>query len=210
MTIPVKVIDHPLVKHKLSLVRSCGTAPDSFRRLIREISYLMAYELTRDLPLEQVMIDTPVASVAVPMLSGKPPCIVSILRAGNGLLDGFLEVLPSAAVGHIGLVRDPATLVVSEYYCKMPADIAERRVIIVDPMLATGHSAVAAVRRVLERGADQLKYACLVAAPEGIAALQAACPEVEIHTTSIDERLNEHGYIVPGLGDAGDRLFGTV
>jgi uracil phosphoribosyltransferase len=210
MTIPVKVIDHPLIKHKLSLVRSRSTGPDSFRRLIREISYLFAYELTRDLPLELVSIDTPVASAVVPMLSGKLPCIVSVLRAGNGLLDGFLEVLPSAAVGHIGLVRDPATLMVSEYYFKMPADIAERRVIIVDPMLATGHSAVAAVRRVLECGVDKLKYACLLAAPEGIEALQAAYPEVEIYTASIDEKLNEHGYIVPGLGDAGDRLFGTT
>jgi uracil phosphoribosyltransferase len=210
MTIPVNVIDHPLIKHKLSLVRSRSTAPDSFRRLIREISWLMAYELTRDLPLEQVMVDTPVASAAVPMLSGKAPCIVSVLRAGNGMLDGFLEVLPSAAVGHIGLVRDPSTLAVSEYYFKMPADIAERRAIIVDPMLATGHSAVAAVRRVLECSVGKLQYACLLAAPEGIAALQVAYPEVEIHTASIDDRFNEYGYIVPGLGDAGDRLFGTT
>ena len=167
MTIPLKVIDHPLIKHKLSLVRSRSTAPDSFRRLIREISWLMAYELTRDLPLEQVTIDTPVATAAVPMLSGKPPCIVSVLRAGNGMLDGFLEVLPSAAVGHIGLVRDPATLVVSEYYFKMPTDIAERRVIIVDPMLATGHSAVAAVRRVLECGVGQIEICLFARRPGG-------------------------------------------
>jgi uracil phosphoribosyltransferase len=205
----VTEIRHPLIQHKLSLMRSKDTPTDNFRRLLREISQMLAYEVTRDLPLENVEIETPVATIAAPMISGKKLCVISVLRAGNGILDGMLDLLPNARVGHIGLYRDPATLEPVEYYFKVPEDIAERLVIVVDPMLATGNSAAAAITRLKLRGAVSIKFVCLLAAPEGIKVLQEAHPDVSIITASIDQCLNEHGYIVPGLGDAGDRLFGT-
>ena len=207
------VVDHPLVAHKLTLMRRAETSTVNFRRLLREISMLMAYEATRDLPLAPMAVTTPLADIEAPALAGKKLCIVSILRAGNGILEGMLEIMPSARVGHIGLYRDPATLAAIEYYFKVPADISERRVIAVDPMLATGHSAIAAVDGLKARGAgsggNAIKFVCLLAAPEGLAAFGVAHPDVQVYTAAIDERLNEHGYIVPGLGDAGDRLFGT-
>ena len=203
------VVSHPLVQHKLTLMRRKQTSTVNFRRLLREISVLLAYESTRDLPVEMIAIETPLAAIQAPAIRGKKLCIVSILRAGNGILDGMLEIMPSARVGHIGLYRDPKTLAAIEYYFKVPLDIGERLAIVVDPMLATGHSAVAAVNRLKERGAIRLKFACLLAAPEGIATFHAAHPDVPIYTAAVDERLNDHGYIVPGLGDAGDRLFGT-
>lgn len=202
-------IRHPLMQHKLSLMRSKDTTTDNFRRLLREISQMLAYEVTRDLPLENVEIETPIAKIAAPTISGKKLCVISVLRAGNGILDGMLDLLPNARVGHIGLYRDPATLEPVEYYFKVPEDIAERLVIVVDPMLATGNSAAAAIARLKLAGAVSIKFVCLLAAPEGIKVMQAAHPDVSILTASIDECLNEHGYIVPGLGDAGDRLFGT-
>jgi len=205
----VHVIDHPLVQHKLTLMRRQETSTAGFRRLLREISTLLAYEVTRDLPLEQVTIQTPLAQIQSPKLSSKKLCLISILRAGNGLLDGMLDLIPSARVGHVGLYRDPATLQAVEYYCKLPTDIDERLAIVLDPMLATGHSAVAALDRIKHRGAKAIKFVCLVAAPEGVATLQQAHPDVPIYAAAVDERLNDHGYIVPGLGDAGDRLFGT-
>lgn len=203
------VIGHPLVQHKLTLMRRTDTTTDNFRRLLREISMMLAYEVTRDLPLELVPTETPIATFNAPTISGKKLCLVSILRAGNGMLDGMLDILPAARVGHIGLYRDPATLEPVEYYFKVPEDIADRLVIVVDPMLATGHSAAAAIDHLKQRGANTLKFVSLLAAPEGIAAFREAHPDVPLYTAAIDERLNEHGYIVPGLGDAGDRLFGT-
>jgi uracil phosphoribosyltransferase len=203
------VVNHPLVQHKLTLMRRTQTSTVNFRRLLREISVLLAYEATRDLPVEMVTIETPLATIQAPAIRGKKLCIVSILRAGNGILDGMLEIMPSARVGHIGLYRDPKTLAAIEYYFKVPLDIGERLAIVVDPMLATGHSAVAAVNRLKQHGAVHLKFACLLAAPEGVATFQAAHPDVPIYAAAVDERLNDHGYIVPGLGDAGDRLFGT-
>ncbi|QET06217.1 MULTISPECIES: uracil phosphoribosyltransferase [Cupriavidus] len=205
----VLVVNHPLVQHKVTLVRSEETTTDNFRRLVREISQLLTYEATRDLAMETVAIRTPVAPMQSPVLSGKKLCLVSILRAGNGFLDGMLELLPAARVGHIGLYRDPETLEPIEYYFKMPEDIGERLVIVVDPMLATGNSAIAALNRLKEAGVTALKYVCLIASRQGLRALQAAHPDVLIVTAAIDETLNEHGYIVPGLGDAGDRLYGT-
>lgn len=205
----VTEIRHPLMQHKLTLMRSKDTATDNFRRLLREISQMLAYEVTRDLPLENIEIETPVATIAAPMISGKKLCVISILRAGNGILDGMLDLLPNARVGHIGLYRDPQTLEPVEYYFKVPEDIADRLVIVVDPMLATGNSAAAAITRLKLRGAVSIKFVCLLAAPEGIAVMRAIHPDVDIITASIDQCLNEHGYIVPGLGDAGDRLFGT-
>jgi uracil phosphoribosyltransferase len=209
MTKNLTVISHPLIQHKLTYMRSEDTPTDNFRRLLREISQMLAYELTRDLQTELVTIKTPLATIASPTISGKKLCLVSILRAGNGMLDGMLDVLPAARVGHIGLYRDPETLEPVEYYFKVPEDIGERLVIVVDPMLATGNSAIAALNRVKETGAGSIKYVCLLAAPEGLAALQAAHPDVPITTTAIDQCLNDHGYIIPGLGDAGDRMFGT-
>ncbi|QQE08684.1 uracil phosphoribosyltransferase [Cupriavidus sp. ISTL7] len=206
---PVMVVDHPLVQHKVTLVRSEDTTTDNFRRLVREIAQLLTYEATRDLAMETVAIKTPIAPMQSPMLSGKKLCLVSILRAGNGFLDGMLDLLPAARVGHIGLYRDPETLEPIEYYFKMPDDIQERLVIVVDPMLATGNSAIAALNRLKEAGVTALKYVCLIASRPGLRALQAAHPDVAIVTAAIDEQLNEHGYIVPGLGDAGDRLYGT-
>nr|WP_314631436.1 uracil phosphoribosyltransferase [uncultured Noviherbaspirillum sp.] len=203
------VITHPLIQHKLTFMRDQNTTTDNFRRLLREISQMLAYEVTRDLPTELITIDTPLATIESPVISGKKLCLVSILRAGNGMLDGMLDVLPSARVGHIGLYRDPETLEPVEYYFKMPDDIGARLVIVVDPMLATGNSAIAALHRLKESGATTIKYVCLLASPEGMAALRAAHPDVPVVAAALDERLNEHGYIVPGLGDAGDRMFGT-
>ncbi len=203
------VVDHPLVQHKLSLMRDAATSTAKFRGLMREVSLLLAYEATRDLPLEQVEIDTPLERARFPILAGKKLCLVSILRAGNGILDGMLELLPSARVGHIGLYRDPRTLAAIEYYLKLPDDLPERDAILVDPMLATGNSAVAAISRLVELQARSIKFVCLVAAPEGVARVHGVFPDVPIVAAALDRGLNEHGYILPGLGDAGDRLFGT-
>jgi uracil phosphoribosyltransferase len=205
----VTVVDHPLVQHKLTLMRRAETSTADFRQLLREISLLLAYEVTRSLPTELVDIDTPIAPMRAPTLAGKKLCFVSVLRAGNGILEGMLDLVPSARVGHIGLYREPHTLAAVEYYFKVPDDVQERDVIVVDPMLATGNSAIAAVRRLKTRGCRSLKYVCLVAAPEGLAAFGAVHADVPIFTAAIDRKLDEHGYIVPGLGDAGDRLFGT-
>ncbi len=205
----LNAIDHPLLKHKLTYLRSEDTTTDQFRRLVREISQMLAYEVTRDLPTENITIRTPMAEISSPVISGKKQCIVSILRAGNGMLDGMLELLPAARVGHIGLYRDPETLEPVEYYFKVPEDIADRAVIVVDPMLATGNSAVAAINRLKEYGATSIKLVCLLAAPEGVANMLTKHPDVTVTTASLDEKLNDHGYIVPGLGDAGDRIFGT-
>lgn len=203
------LIEHPLVQHKLTLLRDRRTATGQFRQLTREISLLLAYEVTHDLPLAPIAIDTPLEPMAAPHLTGRKLCFVSILRAGNGILDGMLDLVPSARVGHIGLYRDPTSLQAVEYYCKLPDDVAQRLCIIVDPMLATGHSAIAAVSRVRQAGATQIRFVCLIAVPEGIAAFAAAHPDVPVFTAAIDRGLDEHGYIRPGLGDAGDRLFGT-
>ena len=203
------VIDHPLVAHKLSLMRDKTTPSAQFRTLLREVSLLLGYEVLRDLPTELRDIETPVGPARAPFLRGKKLVLVPILRAGSGLLDGLLDLVPSARVGHVGLYRDPATLVAVEYYCKLPDDIGERLTVVVDPMLATGNSAVAAVNRLKERGARDIRLVCLLAAPEGIAALARAHPEVRVFTAAVDARLDDHGYIVPGLGDAGDRMYGT-
>jgi uracil phosphoribosyltransferase len=205
----VIVIDHPLVQHKLTLLRKAETSAAEFRSLLREISMLLAYEVTRDMPLTYVPITTPLASMQAPVLAGKKLVVVSIMRAGNGILDGMLELIPSARVGHIGLYRDPKTHVAVEYYFKVPEDIAERDALVVDPMLATGNSAVAALHRLKDVGAKTLKFVCLLAAPEGIAHVHEHHPDVPIYTAAVDERLDAHAYIIPGLGDAGDRLFGT-
>ena len=205
----VKLIDHPLILHKLSLMRRKETSTSSFRALLEEISMLLGYELTRDLPVQMQEIETPLAKMAAPMLEGKKVVIISVLRAGTGMLDGFLKVLPSARVGHIGLYRDPKTLAPVEYYFNVPREMEDRQVIVVDPMLATGNSAAAAVERIKRTGAKTVKFLCLLAAPEGIANFHAHHPDVPIYTPAVDERLNEHGYIIPGLGDAGDRMFGT-
>ena len=203
------IVDHPLVQHKLSLMRRKQTPTGLFRQLLREISTLLAYEVTRDLPLALEEVETPIAAMRAPVLAGKKLCFVSILRAGNGILDGMLDLVPSARVGHIGLYRDPQTLAAVEYYYKVPEDVADRLVIAIDPMLATGNSAIAAVQRLKDGGGQSIKFVCLLAAPEGIAAFNAAHPDVAIFAAQCDERLNEHGYIVPGIGDAGDRLYGT-
>lgn len=190
-------------------MRDVHTSTDNFRRLLREISQMLAYEATRDLPTELVTISTPLVEMAAPFISGKKLCLVSILRAGNGMLDGMLDVLPAARVGHVGLYRDPQTLQAVEYYFKVPDDIADRLVIVVDPMLATGNSAVAALDKLKAAGAVSIKFVCLLAAPEGVATLQTAHPDVEITSAALDQGLNDQGYILPGLGDAGDRMFGT-
>jgi uracil phosphoribosyltransferase len=205
----VTVVAHPLVQHKLSLMRARDTSTSKFRLLMREISLLLGYEATRELALEDADIDTPLEPARVPVLAGKKLCLVSILRAGNGILDGMLDLVPSARVGHIGLYREPRTLEAIEYYLKLPEDLAERDVILLDPMLATGNSAVAAISRLVELGARSIKFVCLVAAPEGIENVHRIFPEVAILTAAIDRGLDAHGYILPGLGDAGDRLFGT-
>lgn len=209
MPATITVIEHPLVLHKLGLLRKRETSTSSFRALLSEVSMLMAYEVTRDLPLVYEPIETPLCAMRAPRIDGKKVVLVSVLRAGNGMLDGMLQILPSARVGHIGLYRDPATLGAVEYYLRMPSDLGERDVIVLDPMLATGNSAVAALDRVAALGPKSLKLVCLLAAPEGIDRLRQAHPTVPVYTAAIDERLNDHGYIVPGLGDAGDRLFGT-
>jgi len=205
----VNVVSHPLVQHKLTLLRDAERTTQGFRRLVNEIGMLLAYEVTRDLPLEEVEIETPLARVKAPILSGKKLVFAPILRAGVGFLDGMLDLVPSARVAHIGLYRDPKTLQAVEYYFKAPPDVAERLVIVLDPMLATANSAVAAVDRLKERGCHEIRLVCLLAAPEGIAHFHGVHPEVPIWTAAIDSHLNEHGYIVPGLGDAGDRMFGT-
>ena len=205
----VTLLDHPLVQHKLTLLRDKATSTGEFRRLAREISLLMGYELTRDLKLETVRIDTPLEPMDAPRLAGKKLCVVSILRAGSGILDGMLDLIPSARVGHVGLYRDPSTLQAVEYYLKLPADVANRLVIVVDPMLATGHSAIAALHRVKQAGASQISFACLLAAPEGLSALVESHPDIQVYVAGIDRQLDDHGYIRPGLGDAGDRLYGT-
>jgi uracil phosphoribosyltransferase len=203
------VVAHPLVQHKLTLMRMKQTPVAEFRQLVREVALLLGYEITRDLPLTTTEVETPLQPMRAPLLAGKKVCLVSILRAGNGLLDGMLDLMPSARVGHIGLYRDPATLRPVEYYYKVPTDVAERPVIIVDPMLATANSAVAAVDRVKRDGVSDIKLACLLAAPEGVARMASAHPDVTVYTAALDERLNDHGYILPGLGDAGDRIYGT-
>jgi uracil phosphoribosyltransferase len=205
----VVVLDHPLIQHKLTLLRDKETSTTGFRRLARELSLLMGYEVTRGLPLEMVRIETPIEAMEAPQLSGKKLCFVSILRAGNGLLDGMLDLVPGARVGHIGLYRDPHTLSPVEYYIKLPDDIGERMVIVVDPMLATGHSAAAAVTRLKQAGAANIRFVCLLAAPEGLEAFHAEHPDVTVFTAAIDRGLDDHGYIRPGLGDAGDRIYGT-
>ena len=205
----VTVVDHPLVKHKLSLMRRKETSTAEFRQLLREAALLLGYEVTRDLPLTRQEIETPLAKMRAPAIEGKKLVFISILRAGNGLLEGLLDLVPSARVGHIGLYRDPVTLVAVEYYFKVPDGLGNRQVIVVDPMLATGNSAAAALSRIKQAGATDVKYVCLLAAPEGIEALAGAHPDVPIFTAAVDQRLNDHGYIVPGLGDAGDRLYGT-
>jgi len=205
----VTVLDHPLLRHKLTLLRDRFTPTSLFRQVAREIALLMAYEVTRDLPLQPIDIETPLESMRAEHLSGKKLCIVSILRAGNGLMEGMLDLVPSARVGHIGLYRDPKTLQAVEYYLKLPADIAERLVILVDPMLATGNSAVAAATRLKQAGVASMKFVCLLAAPEGIATFTGAHPDVPVFVGAIDRELDYHGYIRPGLGDAGDRFYGT-
>lgn len=205
----VQIIDHPLVQHKLARLRRKDTSTSDFRALLREISVLMGYELLRDLPTVEVAIETPLETMTAREIAGKKLCIVPILRAGNGFLEGLLQLVPVARVGYIGLYRDHETLAAVEYYSKLPDDLGNRHVIVVDPMLATGHSAVAAVNRVKDKNATDIKLLCLVAAPEGLANFHAAHPEVRVFTASVDRELNEHGYILPGLGDAGDRLFGT-
>ncbi len=205
----VTVLTHPLVQHKLTLLRDRATPTAQFRQLTREISLLLAYEVTRDLPLDPVPIDTPLEPMMAARLAGKKLCFVSILRAGNGILDGMLDLVPSARVGHVGLYRDPATVLAIEYYLKLPEDVAQRLCIVVDSMLATGHSASAAVARVRQAGASRIRFVCLIAAPEGLATFAADHPDVPVFTAAIDRELDGHGYIRPGLGDAGDRLFGT-
>lgn len=205
----VRVLDHPLIQHKLAIIRDEKTGPKEFRELLEEIAALMGYEVTRDLPVEEIEVQTPVAKAKVKVIYGKKVGIVPILRAGLGMVGGILKLIPAAKVGHIGVYRDPDTLKPVEYYCKLPKDVAERDFIVIDPMLATGGSAAAAIGFLKEKGAKNIKLMCLVAAPEGIKAVNTQHPEVEIYTASVDEGLNDHGYIVPGLGDAGDRLFGT-
>jgi len=204
-----QVIDHPLIQHKLTIIRdkNCGTKV--FREVVDEIAMLMAYEVSRDMPLEDIVIETPITETTQKTLSGKKVAIIPILRAGIGMVDGILELIPAAKVGHIGLYRDEETFEPHEYFVKLPEDIDARQLFVVDPMLATGGSAIMAIDALKERGASNIKFVCLVAAPEGVKALQEAHPDIDIYTASLDEKLNEHGYIVPGLGDAGDRLFGT-
>ncbi|NEP07513.1 MULTISPECIES: uracil phosphoribosyltransferase [Okeania] len=204
------IINHPLVQHKLTLLRQVETTTAQFRQLLKEIGMLLAYEVTRDLPIKYQQIQTPMKLMEAPMLAAeKKMVIVSIMRAGQGLLDGILELIPTARVGHIGLYRDPSTLVAVEYYFKVPHDIEQRDVLIVDPMLATGNSAVAAVDRIKESNPESIRFLCLLAAPEGIEHFHKYHPEIPLYTAAIDEKLDEHGYIIPGLGDAGDRLYGT-
>jgi uracil phosphoribosyltransferase len=205
----VTVVSHPLIQHKLTLMRDKKRSTKGFRQLLNEIGMLLAYEVTRDLPLELVETETPLETTMAPMIAGKKLVFAPILRAGVGFLDGMLSLVPSARVAHIGLYRDPETLTAVEYYFKAPSDIADRMVVVIDPMLATANSAVAAIDRLKERGAKDIRFVCLLAAPEGIARLTGAHPDVKVWTAAIDSHLNDHGYIVPGLGDAGDRMYGT-
>lgn len=205
----VVVFDHPLIKHKLTFIRDKNTGSKEFRELVTEISMLMGYEVTRDFPLEEIEIETPLTKMKSQVISGKKVGLIPILRAGLGMVDGMLNLLPAARVGHIGLYRDPQTLKPVEYYCKLPQDIKERELIVLDPMLATGGSATAAIDFLKKRGATNIRLVCLIAAPEGIKAVTEAHPDVDVYVAALDEKLNDHAYIVPGLGDAGDRLFGT-
>ena len=209
MSRDVHIIDHPLVQHKLTLMRRKDTSTKSFRELVHELSALLAYEITREMPMHEIEIETPLEKMKSRVIDGKKVVLASILRAGNGFLDGMLQVIPGARVGHIGLYRDPATLKAVEYYFKMPHDMHERDVIVLDPMLATGNSAVAAVDRLKQTKPRSIRFVCLVTCPEGIKTFHDAHPDVPIYTPAVDRGLNEHGYIVPGLGDAGDRIFGT-
>ena len=203
------VVDHPLVQHKLTMMRKTDAGAKDFRELLNEISMFIAYEVTKDLPLEDIEIETPICKTTSKVIAGRKLAIVPVLRAGLGMVDGFLSLVPAAKVGHIGLYRDPETLEPVEYYCKLPSDVPEREIVVVDPMLATGGSASAAVRFIKDRGGKHIKLMFLIAAPEGIERVQKEHPDVDIYLAAVDEKLNEHGYIVPGLGDAGDRLFGT-
>lgn len=205
----VTIVDHPLVQHKLTILRDKETSTRSFRQLLREVATLLCYEVTRDLPLEDIDIETPVMQMRGKRLAGKKLVFAPILRAGMGLLEGMLELVPAARVAHIGLYRDPKTLKAVEYYFKAPVDVSERLVIVIDPMLATGHTAVAAIDRLKEHGVKEIRFVCVVAAPEGVEVVRSHHPDVPIWTASVDERLNDHSYIVPGLGDAGDRIYGT-
>mgnify|MGYP000206059966 CR=1 FL=1 len=205
----VHVLDHPLIQHKLSFIRNKETGAKDFRELLEEVAMLMGYEVTRDFPLEEIEVETPLATCKCKVIAGRKVAIIPILRAGLGMVNGLLKLIPAAKVGHIGLYRDPETLQPVEYYCKLPADVAERDVIVVDPMLATGGSASAAISFIKQRGIKNIKLMCLIAAPEGIQRMQEDHPDVTIFTAAVDSHLNEHAYIVPGLGDAGDRLFGT-
>ena len=209
MSRDVHIIDHPLVQHKLTLMRRKDTSTKSFRELVHELSALLAYELTRDMPMQDIEIETPLEKMTSRVIDGKKIVLASILRAGNGFLDGMLQVIPGARVGHVGLYRDPATLKAVEYYFKMPGGMEERDVIVLDPMLATGNSAAAAVSRLKQLKPKSIKFLCLLTCPEGIAAMHKAHPDVHIYTAAVDRELNDHGYILPGLGDAGDRIFGT-
>lgn len=205
----IHVMNHPLVQHKISFIRRTSTGTKDFRQTIGEIAMLMCYEATRDLPLADVEIETPVCKATVKELKGRKMAVVPILRAGLGMVDGFLNMVPAAKVGHIGLYRDPETLQPVEYYSKLPADCAERNVFVVDPMLATGGSAIAAIQLLKDKGCKNIRFMCIIAAPEGVEAMEEAHPDVDIYIGALDEKLNDHGYIVPGLGDAGDRIFGT-
>ena len=205
----VVVMDHPLIQHKIGIIRKKETGTKDFRQNISEIAMLMCYEATRDLPLADVEIETPICKTTVKELKGKKLAVVPILRAGLGMVDGMLEMIPAAKVGHIGLYRDPETLVPVEYYCKLPEDCAQREVFVVDPMLATGGSSVAAIQMLKDKGSKNIHFMCIIAAPEGVKAMQEAHPDVDIYIGALDEKLNDHCYIVPGLGDAGDRIFGT-
>jgi len=205
----VHVLDHPLIQHKLSLIRDENTGSKDFRELVEEVAMLMAYEVTRDFPLQEVEVKTPVATMKAKVIAGRKVGLVPILRAGLGMIDGMLRLIPTAKVGHIGLYRDPESLKPVEYYCKLPTDVEERDLIVIDPMLATGGSASAAITFLKERGARNIKLMCLIAAPEGIEAVHSIHNDVDIFVAAVDDHLNDHGYIIPGLGDAGDRLFGT-
>lgn len=205
----VNVMTHPLIQHKVTLIRSVDTGTKDFRQLLEEIALLMGYEITRDLPLEDVEVETPLVKAIGKQIAGKKLGIVPILRAGLGMVNGLLELMPMAKVGHVGMYRDPETLQPVEYYCKLPSDLADRRIIVTDPMLATGGSAAAAISLLKEKGAKEIQLMCLVAAPEGVEVVNKAHPDVRIYVATLDEKLNDHGYILPGLGDAGDRIFGT-
>ncbi|NLY75294.1 MAG: uracil phosphoribosyltransferase [Firmicutes bacterium] len=205
----VHQIDHPLIQHKLAIIRDQNTGAKEFRELLEEVSMLMAYEVTRDFPVEEIEVETPVATARCHTTNNTKIAVIPILRAGLGMVGGILKLIPTAKVGHIGVYRDPESLQPIEYYCKLPADVSERELIVLDPMLATGGSAVAGIHFLKQRGATKIRLVCLIAAPEGIQNLQAKHPDVDLYVAAIDERLNSHGYIVPGLGDAGDRLFGT-